>query len=63
MVDDATVNVERSRVKVQIDQVWRDAEGKPVKTYEEQGLRHPIDVTNLGPVLTLDWDCHRKAWL
>jgi hypothetical protein len=63
VVGDATVNVERSRVQVQIDQVYRDAEGKAVHTYEEEGFRSPIWVTNLGPVLTLDWECHRKAWL
>ena len=63
VVDDATVNVERSRVQVQIDQVWRDAEGNAVKTYEEDGFRSPIWVTNLGPVLTFDWECHRMAWI
>ena len=63
VVGDATVSVEHSSVLVTIDQVWRDAQGDAVETYEEEGFRHPIDVTNLGPVLTLDWDCHRKAWL
>lgn len=62
-VGDATVNLKSSRVQVQIDQVWRDEQGKAVKTYEEEGFRAPIMVTNLGPVLTLDWECHRKAWL
>ena len=63
VVGDATINVEHSRVLVQIDQVCRDAKGNAVHTYEEEGFRYPIDVTNLGPVLTLDWECHRKAWL
>ena len=63
VVGNATVRVEHSKVQVQFSQGWEDVDGNRVHTSEEESARIPIMVGNLGPVLTLDWDCHREAWL
>ena len=57
------VFVKHSKVKVSSKQVGRDANGNVLGTQEEVLDRATIQVANLGPVLTLDWDCHRQAWL
>ena len=41
----------------------RDADGKLLSTSDTAISSSPASVVNLGPVLTLDWDCHRESWL
>ena len=51
------------RVQVQLTQVVRDADGNVLDTQEDLLNSSTIYAAGLGPVLTLDWDCHRQAWL
>ena len=51
------------RVQVQLSQVVRDADGNLLETTEEVRSGSTISAPTLSPVLTLDWDCHRQAWL
>ena len=57
------VPVPFSKPQVQTIMVWRDADGNVLDTQEEVSYAFPIFVDSIGPVLTLDWDCHRQAWL
>ena len=40
-----------------------DADGDVLSTEDNSGSWAPASVGNLGPVLTLDWECHGKSWL
>ena len=61
--DSEAVLVESSVVRARATSVWLDANGTPIKTQKDEGDGETIVVLNLGPVLTLDWDCHRQTWL
>ena len=61
--EDNMVLVEHSRIKVQLTQVTRDADGAVLGTEEQIMNGVTISAPTLSPVLTLDWECHRQAWL
>ena len=51
------------RVIVESTITWLDAGGNVLDTQVEQISGSTINVSNLSPVLSLDWDCHSEAWL
>ena len=57
------VLVPHSKAKVRSEQVWRNADGEVLATREKVLDGATISAPTFGPVLTLDWDCHRLAWL
>jgi hypothetical protein len=58
-----SARIEHPRVLAQLTTSVRDADGNVLSTEEDSGSSTPASVGNLGPVLTLDWACHRESWL
>jgi hypothetical protein len=57
------VPVEHPGVKVRLTNLVLDENGDTLSRIENSGQWAPAAVGNLGPVLTLDWACHREAWV
>ena len=57
------VLVKSSVVRTRETNAWLDADGAPIRTKEDERDWSTISMLGLGPVLTLDWDCHGRAWL
>ena len=55
--------IKHPSVELQVKIVTLDANGTVLSTEDSPGSWVPASVGNLGPVLTLDWECHRKSWL
>ena len=55
--------IENSKLQVQVTSVSKDANGNALATEDKEETRGTIYVINLGPLLTPDWECHKKAWL
>ena len=55
--------IEHPSVKLRVTTVTLDADGDVLSTEDNSGSWVPASVGNLGPVLTLDWECHGKSWL
>jgi len=53
--------IEHPRIELNVTTVTLDAEGNELTTEDNSGSWVPASVGNLGPVLTPDWECHRKA--
>ena len=51
------------RIVARSTEVMRGAGGDVMSTYEAENTTGAVSVANGGPVLTLDWGCHRDAWL
>lgn len=62
VVGDSTVSVGNSRAKIQVTSVFLDANDNVLKLDEQNLSPATISVAGLTPALTLDWDCHKKAW-
>ena len=58
-----TYLVGRSKVRVQSTSSVRDGEGTAQAPQVEELERSTIQAANMGPLLTLDWECHRESWL
>ena len=61
--DRSTEPVPYQRVQVQSTHTWNDASGNTLSTEDAELGGVTISVGNQGTVLTLDWECHRAAWL
>ena len=57
------VPVEHPGVQIRLTNLVLDADGKTLTRIDDSGQFAPASVGNLGPVLTLDWACHREAWV
>ena len=60
--------IEHPTIQLQVTNVARDADGNVLSTEEDPRIARgiswtPASVSNLGPALTPDWECHREAWL
>ena len=59
--------IEHPTIQLEITNVTRDADGSALSAEDDpraaRGSWTPASVTNLGPALTPDWECHRNAWL
>ncbi len=55
--------IEHPSVELRVKTVTLDADGNVLSTEDNPGSWVPASVGNLGPVLTLDWECHGKSWL
>ena len=56
--------VENSRIRVDVLRVTLDVAGNVLKTDDEDTyIFATTDVLGQAPVLTLDWECHRRAWV
>ncbi len=62
VVGDSTVLVGNSRAKIQVTSVFLDANDNVLKLDEQNLNPATISVAGLPPALTLDWECHKKAW-
>ncbi|MCH8089208.1 MAG: hypothetical protein IH955_04255 [Chloroflexi bacterium] len=62
VVGDSTVSVGNSRARIQVTSVFLDANDNVLKLDDQNLNRATISVAGLPPALTLDWDCHKKAW-
>ena len=65
LIDDGEelVRVEHSLVGATTTEKMLDASGAVINSETSAGDRPTISAPHLGPVLTLDWDCHREAWV
>ena len=61
--EEPRVLADYKRVQVHSTHVMLDVNGNVLDTQEQVLNGNSIRVPNLSPVLTLDWDCHRQAWL
>ena len=57
------VPVEHPGVQMRLTNLVLGADGETLSRIENSGQWAPAAVGNLGPVLTLDWACHREAWV
>lgn len=57
------VPVEHPGVQMRLTNLVLDADGETLTKIDDSGQFAPASVKNLGPVLTLDWACHREAWV
>ena len=55
--------VENSKIVARQIFSWLDAEGNVLDTEEQWLGGATVMAAGRGPALTLDWDCHREAWL
>ncbi len=55
--------IQHPSVELRVTTVTLDADGNVLSTEDNPGRGVPVSVGNLGPVLTLDWECHGKSWL
>ena len=59
--------IEHPTIQLRVTNVTRGADGNILSTEDgpraARGGWTPASVTNLGPALTPDWECHEKAWL
>ena len=62
-VDGRTVVVKRSTVHVTIQLEQSTLRGRWLSTQQKEIAGSTVAVSDLAPALTLDWDCHRQAWL
>ena len=58
-----STKIEHPRIGLKVTTVTLDAERNALTTEDDSGSWVPASVSNLGPILTPDWECHRKAWL
>ena len=61
-VDGRQVLVPGSKAAIRTTTRTKDISGS-IGTEVEESSAPTIQVTNMSPVLTLDWECHKKAWL
>ena len=62
------VPIEHPTIQLQVTNVTRDADGNVLSTEDDPRVARgiswtPASVSNLGPALTPDWECHKEAWL
>jgi hypothetical protein len=57
------VPVEHPGVQMRLTNLVLDADGETLTKIDNSGQFAPASVGNLGPMLTLDWACHREAWV
>ena len=60
--------IEHPTIQLKVTNVTRDEDGNVLSTEDDPRIARgiswtPASVSNLGPVLTPDWECHQKAWL
>ena len=57
------ITAKNARIVVHSTETMRGAGGSIMSNYEAENTTGAVSVANGGPVLTLDWGCHRDAWL
>ena len=59
--------MEHPAIELTVTNMTRDSDGNVLSTEEDtraaRGGWTPASVTNFGPALTPDWECHKTAWL
>ena len=59
--------IEHPTIQLKVTNVTRDVDGNVLSAEDDpraaRGGWTPASVTDLGPALTPDWECHKKAWL
>ena len=55
--------IQQPSVSLRVTNITLDTEGNVLTTEDSSGSWAPAAVANLGPVLTPDWECHKRAWL
>ena len=63
LIGDSTVLVENSKVQMQQGRVILDSDSNELVDEVQNLNAGAISVADFPPVLTLDWECHRQAWL
>ena len=58
-----SVPIENRRVELRVTNITLDADGNVLTSQDTSGTWSPTSAFNLGPVLTIDWECHETAWL
>ena len=62
-VGPASIAGKDSNANVKSASVTVDALGAITASEPAEALLPTVKVTGLGPVLTLDWECHRRVWM
>jgi hypothetical protein len=61
-VGGSTISAGNSRASIQVTSVFLDADDNVLRLDDQNLEQATISVAGLPPALTLDWDCHKKAW-